>query len=50
MCDLPALEFIDLGGNSIKVLPEKLPDLPKLGRLVIKDNAIAKFDELLKLD
>jgi len=38
MSDLPVLEFIDIGGNAIKELPEKLPDLPKLGRLVIKDN------------
>ena len=40
---------MDLGGNQFKVLPDELPDLPKLGRLVIKDNAIAKFDELLKV-
>jgi hypothetical protein len=44
MNDLPALEFIDLGANALKVLPEKLPDLPTLGRVIIKDNAIAKFD------
>jgi len=49
MSDLPVLEFIDLGANSIKVLPEKLPDLPQVGRLIIKENAIAKFGELIKL-
>ena len=41
---------MDLGGNQFKVLPEKLPNLPKLNRLIIKDNAIAKFDQLLRLD
>ena len=49
MCDLPALEVLDLGANAIKVLPEKLPELPNLGQLIIKDNVIAKFVELLKL-
>lgn len=44
MTNLPALEFMDLGGNQFKELPEKLPELPKLGRLIIKENVIAKFD------
>ena len=35
---MDALEFMDLGGNAIKVLPEELPNLPKLNRVVFKDN------------
>ena len=43
------LEFIDVGGNAIKAFPEKLPNLPKLNRIVLKDNQIAKLPELIKL-
>ena len=44
-----ALEFLDLTTNQMKEFPEKLPSLPCLNRLSIKENQFAKFAELEKL-
>ena len=46
---LPSLEVLSLQTNQIKELPAEIPVLPRLKRLNLVDNKLAKFKDLKRL-
>lgn len=49
MTDLPKLNLLDIGTNSMKAFPEELPDLQALTTFIMKENNIKKLKQLLLL-